>query len=80
MARLAVTASPFRCRWVATGSEMRLEMWTYAICLRCHGHPRVVSDEECGGCACWEPSADDTDHPSTSRGDHFVGPFKPRFM
>jgi hypothetical protein len=58
MAHAAIT-SPLRCRWISPGTEMRLEEWTYAICLRCRDHPRVVSEDECGHCACWEPSVDD---------------------
>jgi len=54
MAQLAINASPFQCRWIQTGTEMRLELWTYAICRRCGERPRVVSEEECGWCACWE--------------------------
>jgi hypothetical protein len=57
MASLAINASPFHCRWISIGSELRLEQWTYAICLRCRDHPRVVSEAECGRCACWEPLA-----------------------
>jgi hypothetical protein len=55
MARLAVNASPFRCRWISPDTEMRLEQWTYAICLRCRDEPPVVSEDECSRCACWAP-------------------------
>jgi hypothetical protein len=58
MARLAINASPLQCRWIQTGTEMRLEQWTYVICLRCRDHPRVVSEDECGRCSCWEPPID----------------------
>ena len=58
MAQLAINPSPFQCRWIATGSEMRLEQWTYAVCRRCRDRPRVVSEDECGRCACWEPPTD----------------------
>ena len=58
MAQLAINASPFRCRWISTGSEMRLDRWAYAVCRRCADHPRVVSEEECGRCACWESPAE----------------------
>ena len=58
MACLAINASPFQCRWIADGSELRVERWTYAICQRCPERPRVVSEEECGHCACWEPRLD----------------------
>jgi DNA-binding NarL/FixJ family response regulator len=61
MAEIAINASPFRCRWIPRGTEQHLERWTYAICLRCHDHPRVVSEDECGHCACWEPSTDRVD-------------------
>jgi hypothetical protein len=30
MAQLAINTSPLQCRWIATGSEMRLEQWSYA--------------------------------------------------
>ena len=55
MAQLAINASPFECRWIKAGTEMRLEQFTYAICLRCVNHSRVVSEDECFSCACWEP-------------------------
>jgi hypothetical protein len=58
MARLAINASPFHCRWISTGTEMQLERWTYAICLRCRDEPRVVSEDECSRCACWAPPPD----------------------
>jgi hypothetical protein len=58
MAQLAINASPFQCQWIATGTEMRLEQWTYAICQRCRNGPRVVSEDECGRCASWEPPTD----------------------
>jgi hypothetical protein len=62
MVQLAINASPFHCRWVATGSELRLEQWTYAICLRERNQMRVVSEDECGRCACWEPPTDGARH------------------
>ena len=55
MAQLAISASPFECRWISAGSEMRLERCTYAVCRRCGDRPRVVSEDECGRCACWAP-------------------------
>ena len=58
MAQLAINASPFHCRWVLTGSELQLEQWTYAICLRERNHMRVVSEDECSRCACWEQPTD----------------------
>ena len=58
MACQAINASPFQCRWIADGSELRVERWTYAICQRCPDRPRVMSEEECGHCACWEPRLD----------------------
>ena len=58
MARLAINASPFQCRWIANGTEMRLEQWVYAVCLRCPDQPRVVSEDECSRCAGWEPRPD----------------------
>jgi len=57
MAKLAVNASPLQCRWVLPGTETHLEQWTYAMCVRC-GAPRVVSEEECEGCACWTSPTD----------------------
>ena len=54
MAQLAISASPLQCRWISPGTETRMEQWTYAICLRCRDYPRVVSEDECGRCACWE--------------------------
>lgn len=57
MARLAVIASPFQCRWIQAGTNMRLEQWTYAICQRSSDHPRIVSEDECSRCGCWEPGA-----------------------
>jgi hypothetical protein len=65
MAQFAINPSPFQCRWIAAASEMRLEQWTYAVCLRCRDRPRVVSEDECGRCACWEsptPDARDVDN------------------
>jgi len=59
MAHLAINASPFHCRWISTGTEMRLEQWTYAICLRCRHQPRVVSEDECSRCVCWAPPPDE---------------------
>ena len=58
MAHLAINASPFHCRWISTGTEMQLEQWTYAICLRCRNQPRVVSEDECSRCVCWAPPPD----------------------
>ena len=58
MAQLAISASPLQCRWISPGTETRMEQWTYAICLRCRDHPRVVSEEACGRCACWESSTE----------------------
>jgi hypothetical protein len=58
MAQLAINASPFQCRWIPPGTELHLERWKYAICTRCHDHPRVVSEDECGRCACWEAASD----------------------
>ena len=58
MACFAINASPFQCRWIAAGSEMCVERWTYAICQRCPERPRVMSEEECGHCACWVPCPD----------------------
>lgn len=69
MARLAINASPFQCRWIATGTEIRLEQWTYAICLRCSGGPRVVSEDECARCACWEPPTDGAGYGTCARDD-----------
>lgn len=37
---------------------MRLDHWTYAICLRSRDRPRVVSEDECSRCVCWELPAD----------------------
>lgn len=58
MARLAVNASPFDCRWIQPGSEMRVIDWTYAICLRMPDLPRPVSELECERCAWWEEPND----------------------
>lgn len=72
MAQLALNASPFQCRWIATGSEMRLEQWSYAVCRRCGDRLRVVSEDECGHCACWEPPTDgarDVDYARNRFGD-----------
>jgi hypothetical protein len=68
MAQLAINASPFQCRWIS-GTEMRLEQWMYAICLRCRDHPRVVSEDECGRCACWESPTGGASHVDFSRDD-----------
>ena len=61
MARLAINASPFRCRWILAGAEMRLEQWNYAIWLRSRHHGRVVSEQECSRCACWKPPTSDAE-------------------
>ena len=63
MARVAVSASPMKCRWISPGTEACLEQWTYAICLRCYDRPQVVSEDECGRCACWESPAEDAPPP-----------------
>jgi hypothetical protein len=62
MAQTAINASPFQCRWISRGTEMRMEQWTYAICLRCRDHARVVSEEECGRCMCWESPTEHASH------------------
>ena len=67
MARVAINASPFNCRWVLTGSELQLEQWTYAICLRERHYVRVVSENECGRCACWEQPTDGASRDLRSR-------------
>ena len=67
MAQLAINASPFHCRWVLTGSELQLEQWTYAICLRERNHVRVVSEDECSRCACWEQPTDGARHAAYPR-------------
>ena len=69
MARLAINASPFQCRWVLTGSELQLEQWTYAICLRERNHVRVVSEDECSRCACWEQPTDGVRQAAYARDD-----------
>jgi hypothetical protein len=72
MAQLAINASPFQCRWISAGTEMRLEQWRYAICLRRRDHPRVVSEDECGRCACWESPTDGASHVDDLRNDEGV--------
>jgi ribosomal protein L37E len=37
---------------------MMLEQWSYAVCRRCGDRLRVVSEDECGHCACWESPTD----------------------
>ena len=74
MARLAINASPFQCRWISPGAEMLMEQWAYAICERCRDHLRVVSEDECGRCACWEPQTDGACH-SWARAHHGVRRF-----
>ena len=54
MPQSAINVSPFRCRWIATGTEMHIEQWTYANYERCPNQQRVVSEDEC---RCWEPRA-----------------------
>jgi hypothetical protein len=54
MARIAVNASPFNCRWIERGSEGRISNWSYALCLRIRDQPRVVSEPECARCLLWE--------------------------
>lgn len=78
MAQLAVIASPFQCRWIPPGTEMRLEQWTYAICLRSRDHPRVVSEGECGQCGCWESPTARVCHVRREHDEH--GPQRSTFM
>ena len=54
MARIAVSASPFNCRWIERGSETRISNWSYALCLRIRDQPRLVSESECARCLLWE--------------------------
>jgi hypothetical protein len=54
MGRAAVNASPFNCRWIQRGSETRVSNWSYALCLRVHEDPRVVSESECARCRSWQ--------------------------
>jgi hypothetical protein len=54
MARVAVNASPFNCRWIERGSNTRISNWSYALCLRVRDEPRVVSQTECARCVSWE--------------------------
>jgi hypothetical protein len=56
MAQVAANASPFSCRWIQRGSETRVSNWSYALCLRIHDEPRLVSETECARCARWEPT------------------------
>jgi hypothetical protein len=55
MACTAVNASPFNCRWIERGSEIRISNWSYALCLRVRSEPRVVNESECARCPLWEP-------------------------
>jgi len=59
MAHVAVNASPFSCLWIERGSEMQIERWSYALCVRIREHPRPVSEFECARCALWQPPNDD---------------------
>ena len=68
MAQLAINASPFQCRWIGRGTEMRLEQWRYAICHRRLNHERVVSEDECSRCACWESPTDEDRDSSSGNG------------
>jgi hypothetical protein len=61
MATVAVNASPFSCRWIQEGSEMRMSNWTYAVCRR-RSDPRVVSEWECSRCPFWEGEEDASRH------------------
>jgi len=65
MATIATIASPFRCRWIQRGSEMRVSNWSFAVCERVHDHPRVVSEPECAQCPLW---AGPDDHRAASDG------------
>jgi hypothetical protein len=60
MACLAVNASPFNCRWIERGSEMRVSNWTYALCARPLSQSRPVSEEECARCPWWDSRDDDS--------------------
>ncbi len=46
MAHTALNPSPFGCRFIERGSEIRISNWSYALCRRL-GVPRLVSEEEC---------------------------------
>jgi hypothetical protein len=59
MARTAMNASPFSCRWIQRGTETRVSNWSYALCLRVRDQPRVVSESECARCLLWEAPEDD---------------------
>jgi hypothetical protein len=60
MARIAVNASPFNCRWIERGSESRISNWSYALCLRIRDQPRIVTESECARCPLWqEPQGND---------------------
>ncbi len=69
MAQLAVSPSPFGCRWITRGTEMRLDRWTYAVCVRRADQPRVVSEDECSRCACWQSSSDERWDVPAGRGE-----------
>ena len=63
MAIVSSMASPFRCKWILQGSELRLSNWTTALCIRVPNHERVVSEDECSRCPLWE----DRDAANTAR-------------
>jgi hypothetical protein len=62
MNRIAVTTSPFNCRWIAPTLEGHSPDPHYAICLRPPKGPRVVNEPECAFCPKWEPP--DQDEPA----------------
>jgi hypothetical protein len=58
MASVAIAASPFRCRWIQKGSEMRVNSWSFALCTRLRDRVRIVSEEECRRCPFWQEGTD----------------------
>ena len=51
---IAIHASPFNCRWIVGGSEHRVGLWNYAICVRVRDTERLVNESDCSRCPRWE--------------------------
>jgi hypothetical protein len=72
------TCGAIERRASSAGVKIRVASSGHAICLRSRDHPRVVSEDECSRCACWESP---TDPVSDVRREHnHGGPRRPTFM
>ena len=63
IARVNGSPAPLSCRWILFRKRshfLRARNGTRALCTRVPEVPRIVSEQDCGGCTFWE-SADTRD-------------------